>query len=457
MPLRFAVTGLFDGSPLFILLLSLSSSLMPGVISDTMTARHNSLQQPGVLGRHWPSQSCMRRLLSPTWTGLWQRITGGGSDLSERDEEVENQILMYASILAGGSGTRLWPLSTQETPKQFLRLMSERTMLQETVDRVAPFVAPDQLYVVTFKQYRQSVAEQLPMLPVDHILAEPWGRGTAASIGLAATLIAVREPTAIMASFHADAAITDVEGFRRALAFAEQVAREGYLVTLGITPTYAETGYGYIHAGEPLVSVEGLTAYAVNRFVEKPQREVAEEYLHAGHYSWNSGIFVWRVDRILEEMRRHVPQIASVLDEIGVAAQQNGGRMTADVEQVMHQAWQRLTENVTIDVGIMERADRIAVIPVSVGWNDIGSWAQVATLHPNDDAGNAIVGLSPEQHLSVQTGDTLVFSTTGRQVATAGVEGLVIVDTPEGVLVCSKEHAQLVKELAEQAKQRQKG
>jgi mannose-1-phosphate guanylyltransferase len=364
---------------------------------------------------------------------------------------------MYASILAGGSGTRLWPLSTPETPKQFLRLMSERTMLQETVERVAPFVAPDQLYVVTFERYRQTVAEQLPTLPADHILAEPLGRGTAASIGLAATLIAAREPTATMASFHADAAITDVEGFRRALAFAEQVARQGYLVTLGITPTYAETGYGYVQAGEPMVASGDLTAYRVSRFVEKPLREVAEQYVRAGHYSWNSGIFLWRVDRILEEMRRHVPQIASVLDEIGAAARHTGGRMTAEVEQVMHQAWQRLTENVTIDVGIMERADRIAIIPVSVGWNDIGSWAQVATLHPQDEAGNVLVGLQTDDCLRVQTDDTLIFSTTGRPVSTAGVKGLVIVDTPDGVLVCSKEHAQLVKDLAERAKQRQQG
>lgn len=361
---------------------------------------------------------------------------------------------MYASILAGGSGTRLWPLSTPETPKQFLRLMSSQTMLQETVERVAPFVTPDQLYVVTFEQYRQAVAEQLPALSAEHILAEPLGRGTAASIGLAATLIAAREPNAVMGSFHADAAIVDVEGFRRALAFGEQVARDGYLVTLGITPTYPETGYGYIQAGQPLAKSGELTAYTVSRFVEKPRREVAEDYLRAGTYSWNSGIFLWRVDRILEEMRRHVPQIASVLDEIGAAARQTDGRMTPEVEQVMRHAWQRLTENVTIDVGIMERADRIAVIPVSVGWNDIGSWAQVATLHPSDEAGNAVVGMSADQHLSVQTGDTLVFSTTGRRVATAGVDGLVIVDTPEGVLVCSKEYAQLVKDLAEQAKQR---
>lgn len=386
---------------------------------------------------------------------MWQRAARSeGADISE---EVEKQRLMYASILAGGSGTRLWPLSTQETPKQFLRLMSERTMLQETVERVAPFVAPDHLYVVTFEQYRQSVAEQLPMLAADHILAEPLGRGTAASIGLAAALIAAREPTAIMGSFHADAAIVDVEGFRRALAFAEQVARDGSLVTLGITPTYAETGYGYIQAGQPRAESGGLTAYTVSRFVEKPQREVAEAYLRAGNYSWNSGIFVWRVDRILAEMRQHVPQIASVLDEIGAAAKQTGGRMTAEVEEVMRRAWQRLTENITIDYGIMERADSIVVIPMSVGWNDIGSWAQVATLHPRDEAGNAVVGMSAEQHMSVQTSDTLIFSTTGRRIATAGIEGLVIVDTPEGVMVCSKEHAQLVKELAEQAKQRQNG
>lgn len=364
---------------------------------------------------------------------------------------------MYASILAGGSGTRLWPLSTPDTPKQFLRLTSDRTMLQETVDRVAPLVSSDQLYVVTFERYRQAVAAQLPALPADHILAEPLGRGTAASIGLAATLVAARDPHAIMGTFSADAAIADVAGFQRALAFAEQVAREGYLVTLGSTPTYAETGYGYVQAGQPLATAGDLTAYVVSRFVEKPDRDVAESYLRAGNYSWNSGIFVWRVDRILEEIRRYLPQVASVLDEIGAAARQTGGHMTVDVERVMQRAWQRLTENVTIDFGVMERADRIAVIPISVGWNDVGSWAQVATLHPCDDAGNAVVGVSTEQHLHVNTSDTLVFSTTGRWVATAGVDGLVIVDTPEGLLVCSKEHAQQVKELAEQAKKRQTG
>jgi mannose-1-phosphate guanylyltransferase/mannose-6-phosphate isomerase len=361
---------------------------------------------------------------------------------------------MYASILAGGSGTRLWPLSTKETPKQFLRLTGAQTMLQETVDRVAPLVPPDHLYVVTFESYRAAVAEQLPSLPRDHIIAEPAGRGTAASIGLAAALTAARDPSAVMGSFHADHAITDVAGFREALRFAESVAQQGYLVTLGISPTYPETGYGYIKFGRPLAQAGQFGAYLVDAFVEKPRREAAEEYLRAGTYVWNSGIFVWRAARILQEIRRHVPVVGEVLAEIGAAAARSGGRMTPEVERVMEGAWPRLKENVTIDVGVLEKADGIVVIPVSIGWNDIGSWAQVAALQQQDAAGNAVVGLGGGQHLSVQTRDTLVFSSTGRRVATAGIEGVVIVDTPDGILVCSKEYAQLVRELAEQAQRR---
>lgn len=356
---------------------------------------------------------------------------------------------MYASILAGGSGTRLWPLSTKRNPKQFLRLVGTQTMLQDTVERIAPLVPLNQLYVVTFENYRDAVGTQIPDLPEDHIVAEPAGRGTAASIGLAATLIAARDPHAVMGSFHADHAITDVAGFRAAVTFAEQIARDGHLVTLGISPTYPETGYGYIRFGEQLAEQAPFAAYEVAAFVEKPKRETAEEYLRAGTYVWNSGIFIWRVDRILEELRLHVPQVAEVLAEIGDAAARTQGRMTPEVARVMAAAWPRLTANVTIDVGVMERASRIAVVPVSVGWNDIGSWAQVATLGAADAAGNTVMGVEAPRHLEVRTNDTLIYSTTGRPVATAGVEGLVIVDTPQGLLVCSKEHAQYVKDIAE--------
>lgn len=357
---------------------------------------------------------------------------------------------MYASILAGGSGTRLWPLSTKESPKQFLRLPGPRTMLQATVERVAPCVPLDNLYVVTAGDYRGPVSAQLPDLPAGNIVGEPAGRGTAASIGLAAVLIAARDPRAIMGSFASDHAVADAEGFQKALTVAEEIAQQGYLVTLGIQPTYPETGYGYIRYGEALTHSEGLAAHVVDAFIEKPKLHLAEQYLREGCYVWNASIFVWRVDRILAEIRRYVPVVADVLDEIGAAAARTGGRVTPEVERVMAAVWPRLQENVTIDNGVMEKADRIAVIPVSLGWNDIGSWAQVATLFEQNEFGNVIVGLGDRQHFEVSTTDTLIYSATGgRTIATAGVEGLIIVDTGETVLVCSKEHAQLVKEIAE--------
>lgn len=357
---------------------------------------------------------------------------------------------MYACILAGGSGTRLWPMSTKARPKQFLPLPGPRTMLQETVERIAPLAPVDNLFIVTFGDFASLCAEQSPALDRAQIIAEPTGRGTAASIGLAATLIAARDPHAVMGSFPADHAISDVSGFRAALAFAEEVAQQGYLVTLGITPSYPETGYGYIRYGSTLERQGDLGAHVVEQFVEKPSRAVAEGYVSAGNYVWNSGIFVWRADRILEEIRKHVPAVSAVLEEIGAAARRTQGRMTPEVQAVMLSAWSRLHDNVTIDVGVMERADKIAVIPIKVGWNDIGSWSQVATLYTADAAGNVIVGLDDGAHIEKDARDNLIYSQTGRHISTAGVSGLIIVDTPEGLLITSKEQAQLVKHLAEE-------
>jgi mannose-1-phosphate guanylyltransferase len=383
---------------------------------------------------------------------------------------------LYGCILAGGSGTRLWPLSAQTKPKQFLPLPGPQSMYQETITRLGALVPLDRLYVVTSEAYAATVAEQTPELDPAQIVAEPAGRGTAASIGLAAALIAARDPHAVMGSFPADHVIADAAGFQAALRLARTVAREGYLVTLGITPTYAETGYGYIRYGAAIdvsvpqdTSAKPLRAFEGLQFVEKPTREVAEEYVRAKDYVWNAGIFVWRVDRILEEIRRHVPVVGAALDAIGAAAQVSGGRMTPDVRAVMREVWPSLAESVTIDVGVMEKASAIAVIPLRVGWNDIGSWSQVATLYTADAAGNVVVGLRAEAAsaedasgeardatcMQAETSDTLVYSTTGRRIATAGVSGLIIVDTPEGLLICSKDQAQLVKGLAERRQRQQ--
>jgi mannose-1-phosphate guanylyltransferase len=360
---------------------------------------------------------------------------------------------MYAAILAGGSGTRLWPLSTKRSPKQFLRLMGQRTMLQQTVDRVESLVPPDKGYVVTSANYCDVVAEQLPALPAGNNVPEPVGRGTAASIGLAAALISARDPQGVMAVLSADHAIADAQGFRAALVFAEEVARRGALVTLGITPTSPETGYGYIDFGEPTARSGALAAHPVVRFIEKPPRDVAEQIFGDGHHVWNAGIFVWRVDRILSEIDRYLPVVGGVLAEIASAARVTGGRMTPEVERVMQAAWPRIEQTETIDYGVLEKASGIEVIPVDVGWNDIGSWAQVAALQPSDAAGNATVGVEPGAHVEAQSRDNLIFSTTGRPVALAGVSGLVIVDTGDALLVCSKESAQLVKDLAERMQQ----
>ncbi len=351
---------------------------------------------------------------------------------------------MYAVILAGGAGTRLWPRSRKDSPKQLLDLVSGRTMLQASYDRILPLVPPQKVLVVTGGSYLSLVREQLPDLPERNVIAEPAGRGSAPAIGLAAIHLARSHPKEVMICLPADHVITQEEKFRLVLQAASKVAEGGYLVTLGIQPRGPETGYGYIQTDEYLESISGHEVYKVKRFTEKPARGTAEAFLRSGDYFWNSGIFVWRVDTILGEIERLMPKLYAQLLEIKEAL---GG---AEESQVLESVWESV-EPETIDYGIMEKAVKVAVLPTSFGWSDVGSWASLIELLPADGEGNVVLG----DHVGLDTKGTLVVSPE-RLVATIGVEDLVIVDTEDAILVCSRNRTEDVKALVAEL-QRKRG
>jgi mannose-1-phosphate guanylyltransferase len=344
----------------------------------------------------------------------------------------------YALIMAGGTGTRLWPLSRQARPKQALRLVGDRTMFQLSVERLAPLFSPDHICIVTAAEQVGTLLQQAPQLPGGNFIVEPLQRGTASAIGLAALYLRRRDPEATMAVLTADQYIADTETYRRVLAAAYEVAQQGHLVTLGIQPTFPSTGYGYIERGEALTEVNELTAYRVKAFREKPDTAMAEGFVADGLHTWNSGMFIWRVDRILAEMQKQMPRFYDQLMQIDAA-------MGTDREAwVLSYVWPRVAAQ-TIDYGIMEGADDVAVIPANMGWSDIGSWATLLDILPGDEEGNVVIDAD---HIGVDTTETLVYG-NNRLVATIGVSCLVVVDTDDVLLICPHDRAQDVKKIVE--------
>jgi mannose-1-phosphate guanylyltransferase len=343
--------------------------------------------------------------------------------------------MYYAVIMAGGSGTRLWPLSRQSSPKQALKLVGDKTMFQYAVERIRPVFPLERIFVVTKAQHAPILIEQIPELPAGNFILEPEGRGTAPAIGLAAIHLKDRDPNAVMAVLTADHFITDTEEFYQVLGAAESVATDGSLVTLGIQPSSASTGFGYIQQGPDLGEKMGFKFFAVQRFIEKPDPTSAGQMVKSGDYSWNSGMFAWRVDRIVEEFRRQMPEFYAQLAEVEAMLGAPG------YEPTLKRVWPRVAKQ-TIDYGVMEEAENVAVIPVDIGWSDVGSWANLPELLPSDEVGNVAVG----QHVGIDTRDMLVFAGNGnRLIATIGVEGLVIVDTEDALLICAKGREQDVR------------
>ena len=346
---------------------------------------------------------------------------------------------LYALIMAGGGGTRLWPLSRSAHPKQMLKLFGERTMFQLSVDRLLPLLPPERIFVVTAGEQVEPLAAQYPELPHENFIVEPMGRGTASCIGLAAMVLHHHDPDAVMAVLTADHFIGVPDAFRAVLHAAQQVAEEGYLVTLGIAPRFASTGYGYIRRGAALGQVDGFDYYRVERFAEKPKASVAEAYVQEGVYAWNSGMFIWRADRILEETRRWMPELSATLDAL---AEVWG---TPAYAETLARLWPALRKE-TIDYGIMENAAKVAMIPADLEWSDIGAWSSVMDLHPHDTDGNVLLG----DVINIDGVNTMVFSQGERLIVTIGVEDLIVVDTPDTVMITRREQSERVREVVEQ-------
>jgi mannose-1-phosphate guanylyltransferase len=354
----------------------------------------------------------------------------------------------YAVIMAGGGGTRLWPLSRQSRPKQMLSLFDERTLFQTSVERLNGVFDCGTTMVVTVEQQARELEKQSADIPTGNFIIEPMPRGTASVVGLAAIALQQRDPEATMAVLTSDHYIGNEENFRETLRVAYDVAQEGYLVTLGIPPTFPATGYGYIQRGDSIGAFRGKEVYKVLRFKEKPDEDHARQMLWAGDHAWNSGMFVWKVSTIMAEFQRQMPDLYKSLQEIAHAWN------TAERDEVIQRIWPTIHEE-TIDYGIMEGALKTAVVPAAdLGWSDVGSWDSLFEVLDTDQNGNIVIG---GEHIGLETKDSLVYvHHAHRLIVTIGVSDLVVVDTGDVLLVCPKDKAQMVRQVVSQLKKSNK-
>ena len=347
---------------------------------------------------------------------------------------------IHPVVLSGGSGTRLWPMSRASLPKQLLALHGVRTMIQDTVLRanVPGAAAP---ILLCSDDHRFLVAEQMQAVGVtpQAIVLEPMGRNTAPAAAIGALMVAEQDPKGIILLLPSDHAVTDENAFRVAVGRAASAARDGYVVTFGITPSGPETGYGYIQRGAPLASVDGVNV--VKRFAEKPDRKTAERYLASGDYVWNSGMFVFRADVLLAELARHEPGVVEACRASLAAAKRDLDFVRLDAASF------EKAKNISIDYAVMENTDKAVVVPCDIGWSDVGSWASLWSLEKRDAQGNAIQGdvLIHDSH------NSFVRSEKGL-TALVGVDDLVVVVTEDAVLVADKARAQDVKAIVDQLK-----
>lgn len=347
---------------------------------------------------------------------------------------------MYAVIMAGGKGTRFWPRSREKKPKHLLDIVCERTIIQETIDRIAPLIPAENTLIVTGSSHAEELMRQTPQIPRENIIIEPVGRNTAPCIGLAALHIMRKSPDEVMVVLPADHLIADAKQFRHILSVAAEVARQGdFLLTIGITPTCPETGYGYLEEGVRRTTVQGEDIYQVKSIREKPALAQAKIFLETGGFYWNSGMFVWRVDTILGALKKWLPGLHEGLLQIEPAL--GTDREKSVVDQVY-----KKTQSISIDYGVMEKAENVLLIKGDFGWSDMGCWDALWEVSEKDEYGNAahVGGL----FVGVDARNSLIHSPR-KLVALVGVEDLIVVETEDSLLICKRGCSQDVKKLVE--------
>jgi len=343
---------------------------------------------------------------------------------------------IYALILAGGSGERFWPLSRRARPKQLLRLIAKETLLEQTVARLDGLVPPERILILTNVDQEVAVRELLPDLPKENIVAEPAKRDTAAAVALGVGWVALRDHAATMIVLPADHVIKDTAAFQKTLTAAAAAAEEtGALVTIGVKPTWACPGFGYVEQGKPvrLRNVPAETVHQVVRFREKPNADLAESFLRKGNFRWNAGMFVWSVPSVLSEFNRHTPELASFISQV---------RAHDNFAKTVKERFADLPK-ISFDYAIMEKADRVLVVEAAFDWDDVGSWSAVAKYFSNDAEGNA----ANCEITILDSTNNLVFNPDGTRIALLGVHNLIVVRTADAVLICHRHQAEKIKNL----------
>ncbi len=353
--------------------------------------------------------------------------------------------MLHAVIMAGGSGTRFWPASRRDTPKQLLRMVGQRSMIQATADRLNGLVPASQQWVVTNRRLVPPIAEQLPEIDVANLIGEPCKRDTAPCIGLAALLLRATDPDATMLVLPSDHLIGPVETFQSAIEAGVRLIDEepSRIVTFGIRPSYPAESFGYIERGKAIETDSGVAVFEVARFREKPSLEVAEEYLRSGGFDWNSGIFLWRAQTILDALEKYAPEIFSHLCVIGESIG------TEHFEEVLDREFEAISGK-SIDYAVMEHYAPILVIEAPFQWDDVGSWQAIARIAEADASGNAVQG----NHLGIDTSGCIVRTEGNHTIVTIDVHDLVIVQTPDATLVAPKSAEERVREVVAQLEKR---